>query len=218
MGGEDGLLSRWSRRKAQARSGRAPAEPPAGAAVVAQWPVAPPSHPDPVALPAAAAVIDSTPPPPAPPMPTLADAAKLTPDSDFSRYVMPGVDEDVKRAAMKKLFSDPHFNVMDGLDTYIDDYGQPDPIPDAMLRRMTQSKLMRLFDEDPPSPGARAMAVPASPDGAAVTPPLPSPAVEPDAAASEPELHIDEDTALRLQPDDAAGSAGAGPHRPGARP
>ena len=30
---------------------------------------------------------------------------------------------------MKKLFSDPHFNVMDGLDTYIDDYGKPDPIP-----------------------------------------------------------------------------------------
>ena len=30
---------------------------------------------------------------------------------------------------MKKLFSDPHFNVMDGLDTYIDDYGKPDPLP-----------------------------------------------------------------------------------------
>ena len=40
---------------------------------------------------------------------------------------------------MKKLFSDPHFNVMDGLDTYIDDYGKPDPIPLSMLRRMNQS-------------------------------------------------------------------------------
>ena len=50
---------------------------------------------------------------------------------------------------MKKLFSDPHFNVMDGLDTYIDDYGKPDPIPPEMLRRMTQSALLGLFDTDP---------------------------------------------------------------------
>ena len=32
-------------------------------------------------------------------------------------------------AAMKKLFTDPHFNVMDGLDIYIDDYRKPDPLP-----------------------------------------------------------------------------------------
>ena len=49
---------------------------------------------------------------------------------------------------MKKLFADPHFNVMDGLDTYIDDYGKPDPIPLAMLRQMNQSKFLRLFDDD----------------------------------------------------------------------
>ena len=30
---------------------------------------------------------------------------------------------------MKKLFADPHYNVMDGLDVYIDDYSKPDPIP-----------------------------------------------------------------------------------------
>jgi hypothetical protein len=40
---------------------------------------------------------------------------------------------------MKKLFSDPHFNVMDGLDSYIADYGKPDPIPLSMLRLMNQS-------------------------------------------------------------------------------
>ena len=44
---------------------------------------------------------------------------------------------------MKKLFSDPHFNVMDGLDTYIDDYGKPDPIPLSMLRRMNQAAVAR---------------------------------------------------------------------------
>ena len=49
---------------------------------------------------------------------------------------------------MKKLFSDPHFNVMDGLDTYIDDYGKPDPIPLSMLRRMNQAAVLGLFDDE----------------------------------------------------------------------
>jgi hypothetical protein len=97
---------------------------------------------------------------PAPPLPTLADVAALTPDADFSRFVMPGVDERVQHAAMKKLFAAPHFNVMDGLDTYIDDYGKPDPIPEAMLRRMTQSKFLRLFDEEAAPTQAGAAALP----------------------------------------------------------
>ncbi len=58
---------------------------------------------------------------------------------------------------MRKLFSDPHFNVMDGLDTYIDDYGKPDPIPESMLRQLNQSKLLRLFEieEDAEKSAAR---------------------------------------------------------------
>jgi hypothetical protein len=39
------------------------------------------------------------------------------------------VAPEVKNAAFKKLFADPHFNVMDGLDIYIDDYSKPDPLP-----------------------------------------------------------------------------------------
>ena len=70
---------------------------------------------------------------------------------------------------MKKLFSDPHFNVMDGLDTYIDDYGKPDPIPPSMLRQMVQSKFLGLFDdEDEPSDERRRRPPRAHPaDGAA---------------------------------------------------
>ena len=49
---------------------------------------------------------------------------------------------------MKKLFADPHFNVMDGLDIYIDDYSKADPIPEAMLRAMTSSKFLKLFDQE----------------------------------------------------------------------
>ena len=64
-----------------------------------------------------------------PPLPTLDDVAKLTRDSDFRRFVAPASIPGCSNAAMKKLFADPHFNVMDGLDTYIDDYNKPDPMP-----------------------------------------------------------------------------------------
>ena len=80
--------------------------------------------------------------------PTLEDVLKLTKDSDFSAYVKPGIDPEVQKAAMQKLFSDPRYNVMDGLDIYIDDYSKPDPIPLEMLKRMNQSKMLGLFKTD----------------------------------------------------------------------
>ncbi len=50
-------------------------------------------------------------------------------DSDFKPFVAKNVAPEVKNAAFKKLFADPHFNVMDGLDTYIDDYSKSDADP-----------------------------------------------------------------------------------------
>ncbi|MFM9114523.1 MAG: DUF3306 domain-containing protein, partial [Polynucleobacter victoriensis] len=84
-------------------------------------------------------------------LPTLEDVLKLTKDSDYSAYVKPGIDPAVQQAAMQKLFSDPHYNIMDGLDIYIDDYSKPDPIPLEMLKQLNQSQLLGLFktsDED----------------------------------------------------------------------
>jgi hypothetical protein len=43
------------------------------------------------------------------------------------------------------MFTDPHFNIMDGLDIYIDDYSKPDPLPPGMLERMVQSDMLNLF-------------------------------------------------------------------------
>jgi Protein of unknown function (DUF3306) len=84
-----------------------------------------------------------------PPPPTLEDVAQLTKESDFSRFVAPDVDPGVKNAAMKKLFaSDPHFNVMDGLDTYIDDYNKYEPIPKSMLRQMVNARALGLIDDE----------------------------------------------------------------------
>jgi hypothetical protein len=79
----------------------------------------------------------------------MADAQKLTPESDFSGFMASDVTPDVKNAAVKKLFTDPHFNVMDGMDVYIEDYSQPDPLPMAMLRQMVSAKTLSLFDDEP---------------------------------------------------------------------
>ena len=153
-----GFLSRWSRRKADVRQGRpadelpqpaptAPAPrqaalvPNAGATVDAAAHAAAPAE----------AVANKPRAPEAKPAPTLADAQQLTPESDFTGFMARGVAPDVKNAAMKKLFADPHFNVMDRLDIYIDDYSQPDPLPLAMLRQMTSAKTLNLFDDAPES-------------------------------------------------------------------
>lgn len=86
------------------------------------------------------------------PTPTLEDVNKLTQESDYSAFMSSKVSPDVKNAAMKKLFSDPHFNVMDRMDTYIDDYNTPDPLPLSMLRQMASAKFLNLFEEDPETP------------------------------------------------------------------
>jgi hypothetical protein len=201
------FLSRWSRRKVQAREGLTPSEPPAAPAATGN--AAPPLPPLTVATPAnlpaqsvntAAAPAAAAPERPQPPPPTLADVATLTRESDFSRFVAPGVDGEVKNAALKKLFADPHFNVMDGLDTYIDDYSKPDPLPASMLRKMAQAAFLGLVDPEPPAATA-----------AAVTPTAQAPnaEVEPAAHCSATTPEPDEDTDLRLQPHDAAGCGGA---------
>jgi hypothetical protein len=77
-------------------------------------------------------------------LPTLADVEQLTPQSDFSTFMTQGVSPDVRNAAMKKLFTDPHYNVMDGLDIYIGDYNTPDPLPEGMLAKMVGAQFLGL--------------------------------------------------------------------------
>ncbi len=144
------FLSRWSRRKAQVRQGVEPPAPQAlpvstagvaevapAAAIVPHEPPAPPA-----AMPTPAEVQPEV------PKPTLADVQALTQESDFSRFVARDVDPEVKNLAMKKLFADPHYNVMDGLDTYIDDYNTPDPIPAAMFKQLVQARMLGLLDDE----------------------------------------------------------------------
>jgi len=88
-------------------------------------------------------------------VPTMDDVARLTSDSDFSAFVARGVDAAVRRTALKKLFADPHFNTMDCLDVYIDDYTKPSPVSEAMLASLEHAKnaLQRVVEavEEPPA-------------------------------------------------------------------
>ena len=68
--------------------------------------------------------------------------ANLTPDSDFGQFLRQEVSEEIRRKALKTLFADPQFNVMDGLDTYIDDYSISEPIPPEMLATLNQAKTL----------------------------------------------------------------------------
>lgn len=76
----------------------------------------------------------------------VADPASLLenlgPDSDFGVFLGEEVSEGVRRQAMKTLFSDPRFNVMDGLDIYIDDYSVSEAIPEEMLATLNQARTL----------------------------------------------------------------------------
>ncbi|HSW20817.1 MAG TPA: DUF3306 domain-containing protein [Ramlibacter sp.] len=212
----DGFLGRWSRRKLDQKEGKpvddvpAPAPPPAAA-----LPVVPPV--------AARDTIPSDAPPvvqPEPP-PTLEEAQALTPDSDFARFVSPDVQPEVKNAAMKKLFADPHFNVMDRLDVYIDDYSQPDPMPESMLRSLASAEFLGFFRDEQrmheAGPGARVgtddprAEIVSQSDAAAIAMPEALSGIEPAPTADPTESPAqDADPDLRLQQDHAPGPQGPG--------
>ncbi|MDB5742226.1 MAG: hypothetical protein JWR68_541 [Polaromonas sp.] len=141
-----GFLGRWARRKTEVLQGKAAPEPVVqqGLAPVAGLPVPTPASEIEQAAPLAAA--DAADPPEK--LLSLDDAMRLTQDSDFKPFMARSVSPDVRNAAMKKLFADPHYNVMDGLDIYIGDYSKPDPIPASMLRQMVGARLLKIFDEE----------------------------------------------------------------------
>lgn len=160
----DDFFARWNKRKAQAVPLPAASAPAADPAIDA---VAGPVAGDP---PAATSR----------PLPTLADVEGLTAESDYAAFFAKGVDETVRRSAMKKLFALPQFNIMDGLDIYVGDYSQPDPLPPGMLESLLHARdalnpaqffsrpVSQLLDLEP-EPAAEPAAEPA-PDPLAATP------------------------------------------------
>jgi Protein of unknown function (DUF3306) len=151
MSEDRNFLARWSRRKREAARETAkplPNTPETPAEKPAEQPPARPAELPPV--------------------------ENLNFESDFTAYLAANVEEGVKRAALKKLFSDPRFNVMDGLDTYIDDYTKNDPIPEEMLKTLEHARSTFLGLEQEPKGEPKAQTAEAD-----------SPAAQPEARAGE---------------------------------
>jgi hypothetical protein len=191
----DGFLGRWSKRKLELKAGKPVEAEPAAPSLSAPQPAGePPVVPPPVQESGGAGGQ-----PELAPL-TLEDVKALTAESDFSRFAAPGVAPEVKNAALKKLFSDPHYNIMDGLDVYIDDYSQPDPVPSSMVRQLASVKFLGLFAQEEKEAEAQAAPAPLianSPTAQTVAQSKSEPLAVP-----EPPHHADAD--LRLQQDHAA--------------
>jgi len=74
------------------------------------------------------------------PLPPLQAVEDLKPDSDFTPYMNPKVDDATRRSALKKLFADPHFNVADPFEAYSEDYTKSEPIPEKMLKAINRAR------------------------------------------------------------------------------
>ena len=79
--------------------------------------------------------------------PALPPLDKLTHESDFADFMHPKVEDALRRAALKKLFSDPHFNVPDPFEAYSGDWTGGEPIPEEMLKTLAQARTL-LFPEE----------------------------------------------------------------------
>ena len=226
----DGCLGRWSQRKQAVQQGRVVDEP-LPAKPVAVDAVAPTAMPISKAHGRPGEAMSQQPEQPVeqapPPAPTLEDVKALNADSSFAPFVSRDVSPEVRNAAMKKLFTDPHYNLMDGLDIYIDDYSKPDPMPASMLRQLASAKFLNLFDDEETTAGAGKPIqpqgsdvnlatvesapvdepipvlsdTPAAPISEMLTDPLPVPTL---AGVPAQDPHHDH-TDLRLQPNDAPG-------------
>lgn len=80
----------------------------------------------------------------------LPSVESLKPDSDFVPFMDPKVDLATRRDALKKLFTDAHFNEPDLFEPYSADFTVGEPIPAEMLKTLNHARKL-LFD-DPEKP------------------------------------------------------------------
>ena len=126
-GAAEPFLARWSRRKCEAREqgegAREAESPPAS----------------------------SAPEPPAEPVPRVLTDADMPPldslrfDDDWSGFLSPGVSEQLRGEALRRLFSSPELNVTDGLDSYSGDYTAFEALGDTVTADM-RHRIERLLD------------------------------------------------------------------------
>ncbi len=136
------FIARWSRLKhAAEREAAEPANagapemqaPPGNEAGAADVPVS------------SAASLHVTAPATETPLPPIESLDGLR--SDYEAFFRQPVDEELRHAALKKLFADPHFNQMDMLDVYVDDYTQFEPLPPELRLRLPSARSFLLDSE-----------------------------------------------------------------------
>jgi len=126
----------------------------------------------------------ATPPPELPPIDSL------TPDSDFSVFMHEQVDEKLRRAALRKLFSDPALNVVDGLDDYAEDFNQLEALAAGAAAGLEHAKRTLFGEAQDETSQAAATESAESTDGDAAPSSEPEPqaqAARADAGAAAPD-------------------------------
>ena len=83
------------------------------------------------------------------PKPVTPAVDKLTPESDFTPFMHPKVEDALRRVALKKLFNDPHFNTPDPFEPFSGDWNVGEPISEELLATLNQAK-QHLFSEPKP--------------------------------------------------------------------
>jgi|SRR5436190_6490798 len=91
--------------------------------------------------------------------PALPSVEGLTPESDFAGFMHPKVTDELRRVALKKLFSDPHFNLPDPFEAYSGDFTGGEPITPEFLATLNQARTV-LFTEAEKKPDAQVAEAP----------------------------------------------------------
>jgi hypothetical protein len=79
--------------------------------------------------------------------PPLPPAEELTPESDFTGFMHPKVEDALRRVALKKLFSDPHFNTPDPFEPFSGDWTNAEPISEELMKTLNQARTHLFGDE-----------------------------------------------------------------------
>ena len=128
MEADSGFVSRWSRRKLDARKQDTEDNSNTVEHQASSMPVQPP-------------LTDAD-------MPPLEE---LTPDSDYTGFLSPEVSEELRKLALRKLFHGAEFNIRDGLDDYDSDYTSYTKLGDiitADMKHQMEQEARRVLASD----------------------------------------------------------------------